>query len=760
MNYLPYLFLLFVFNYGITQSKPVVTKADYERAAFFQKKMQDKVYQLRVRPNWLPDSTGFWYLSKTRIGKTFLKVDFNTRSQYPVFDHEKLAKTLKDSLQIEAIKEDLPFDQIKFIDQNTIEIVLPNQTYILNLKTQLLEVKTEQTKETMTQATPYETPSPDGKWVAYAQDYNLFVKSTVTGEVIQLSTKGEKNYEYASYYGWFDKMEGEGGDRPQRFYVSWSPDSKRILTSICDLREAEKMYLLDWSIDTLYKPKMLSYYRGSPGDTTIVKLSPVIFDVEQRKEIKPDLPPTPHFNSISLDWINNGALLQGTYHARGFQKLYGITVDPVNGKAKTIYTDISDTNIDFTYFNWEYSEKTQQFFLTSERSGWNQIYVVELEGGAPKRITQGDYVVKNIFSLDEEKQCLYFSASGKESNHNPYYNYLYRVNFDGSDLRLLTPENANHDIFMAPRGDFFIDNYSTTNQPTNSVLRTVEDGTIVTHLGKGDVKELLEMGWSFPEVFKTKARDGKTDIYTAIWKPTNFDPNKKYPVIDNSYTGPHTQVFPNRFNRALSNSSQALAELGFIVVRIDGLGSIGRSKAFQDWSYKRLGFGLTDHVIAIRELGKRYAWVDITRVGIFGHSAGGYDAAHALLQFPDFYKVAVSSSADHDHRMEKAWWPEMYMGWPVDSAYHLQSNITMAPNLKGKLLITHGALDDNVNPSATFKLAEALIQADKEFDLIIFPSQRHGYRGQSSDYFIKKRWNYFVEHLLGAEPLWPIAFPD
>ena len=239
-----------------------------------------------------------------------------------------------------------------------------------------------------------------------------------------------------------------------------------------------------------------------------------------------------------------------------------------------------------------------------------------------------------------------------------------------------------------------------------------------------------------------------------MWKPTNFDATKKYPVIDQSYTGPHTNMFPRNFAATLTRSNQALAELGFIVVTIDGLGTAGRSKAFHNVSYKNMGKNLTDHVLAIKELGKKYAWIDTDRVGIFGHSAGGYDAGHAVLEFPDFYKVAVASSADHDFRMEKDWWPEMYMGWPVDSSYHQVSNITMAGNLKGKLLITHGGIDENVNPSATFKLAEALIKADKEFDMLILPSQHHGYVGKYNDYFTKKKWNYFVEHLLGTKPIW------
>jgi dipeptidyl aminopeptidase/acylaminoacyl peptidase len=307
---------------------------------------------------------------------------------------------------------------------------------------------------------------------------------------------------------------------------------------------------------------------------------------------------------------------------------------------------------------------------------------------------------------------------------------------------------------VAPNGKYIVDDISAPDQPTISVLRSAVNGKIIRTINRAVVDELLASGYRYPEVFVTTGRDGSTPIYSVIHKPTHFDSTKTYPVIDQSYTGPHTNMFPRSFIISLGRSNQALAELGFIVVTIDGMGTAGRSKAFKSVSYKNMGNNLVDHVIAIKAMGRKYAWIDTTRVGIFGHSAGGYDAGHAVLAFPDFYKVAVASSADHDFRMEKDWWPEMYMGWPVDSTYHLASNITMAPNLQGKLLITHGGIDENVNPSATFKLAEALIKADKEFDMLILPSQRHGYVGAYNEYFTKKRWNYFVEHLLKQKPVW------
>jgi dipeptidyl aminopeptidase/acylaminoacyl peptidase len=371
-----------------------------------------------------------------------------------------------------------------------------------------------------------------------------------------------------------------------------------------------------------------------------------------------------------------------------------------------------------------------------------------------KPLTNGTFFVNYVLDVNTKDGLVYFVASGKEPNRNPYEQYLYSVSFDGKKLKLITTEPGNHEITLSPDRLHISDVYSTPQLHSKTWLRELKSGKVLLEMSKADVAGLIRMNWSPPQSFSAMGKDGKSTIYGLLWKPTNFDPSKKYPIIDNSYTGPHGQTVPRTFARGISVNNQSLAELGFIVMMVDGLGTAMRSKEFHNHSYKKMGYNLEDHVRAIRQLAAQNPWIDTTRVGIFGHSAGGYDAGHALVQYPDFYKVAVASSADHDFRMEKAWWPEMYMGWPVDSTYHQQSTITMAGNLKGKLLITHGGIDENVNPSATFKLAEMLVRADKQFDMLIFPSQRHGDTGPQQYYFTKRRWNYFVEHLLGEKPIW------
>ena len=590
--------------------------------------------------------------------------------------------------------------------------------------------------------------------MAYAKNYNLFIKSTLTNKEYQLSKLGKKDFQYASYYGWFDKMKGENGNRPDRFFVNWSKDSKYISTSIVDTRNAEKMFLLDWSKDELFKPELLSYYRGSPGDSNMVKITPVIYNIDTKKEEKTKLPTTTHINASQLQWSNTSGTLLARITKRGYKEEELILLNLKENSTKKLIEESSNTNIE----NFDYQLiNDHKIVFYSERSGWRQLYLLDISSGKTKRLTSDGYVVNDISYVDKDKETIYYLASGKEENNNPYHQQLYCVDFNGNE-KLLTAENLHHKINFSKDGKYFVDNMSTIQEKTKTVLRVSETGKIVAELATADVDWATQKGWEAPIPFSLIGKDNKTTIYGGYWKPTHFSASKKYPIIDATYTGPHTQRFPKSFDRAFAN--QAMAELGFIVVQIDGLGTTGRSKAFRDFSYKNMGNNLEDHVKAIKHLANENSFIDIDKVGIFGHSAGGYDTGRALLAFPEFYKVGVASSADHDFRMEKAWWPEMYQGWPVDSTYHQISNISNAKNLKGKLLITHGGLDDNVNPSATFKLAEAFIKADKEFDLLILPSQRHGYTGIHRDYFIKKLWSYFVEHLLNEEPIWDITLKN
>jgi len=734
---------LFVFTAAMAQQ---LTKQDYTRAVSFISGniFNKKTFNINTQYSWFADSTGLAFLWQDKDAKVFNRLNWKKMKIEPLFDHTRVAGLLGNLLKKEILPTALPFTTVKCIDVNHIEFNAEGKDYALDLGSYSLTVKPPKDKNEM------ESASPDGKWIAYSKDYNLFIKSAATGQIKQLSSAGMRNYEYATYYGWGEIISGENGERPPHFAITWSPDSKWIGTYIVDFRKGQKMFLLDWSIDSLYKPKLLSYYRGSPGDTDMVYLTPVFFNTESGDEFRKD--EFRNVNAAGFDWANEPGVVYLENRVRGYQQIDLYRYNLVNKTAENLYTEKSATNID--NYNSQVVGDSTQMLITSEKSGWKQLYLLSIQNKSLTPVTNGSYFVNDILYTDKKKGIILFTASGKEKDRNPYYLHLYKIKMDGSGLTLLTPENANHDVTVSPDGKYFTDNISTLNQPPHSVLRETSTGRTITELTRANIDALLAMQFQFPEAFTCTARDGTTTIYGAIWKPTNFDATRKYPVIDQTYTGPHTFMFPRNFVSGVARSNQALAELGFIVVTVDGLGTANRSKAFHNYSYKNMGKNLTDHVLAIRELAKRYSWIDTSRVGIFGHSAGGYDAGHAMLEFPDFYKCAVASSGDHDFRMEKDWWPEMYMGWPVDSTYEQVSNITMAKNLKGKLLLVHGGIDENVNPSATFKLAEALVKADKEFDMLILPSQHHGYSGKYNDYFTKKKWNYFVEHLLGVKPIW------
>ena len=725
-----------------------ITKDDYNRAVSFMRDNYNNktAFNLYNDVKWFKDSSGIWFEDYSKEGKSYKTVSFNDFVVKPLFDHQKVTDQLNKILNVKVETQNLSLTDIERNGKDTLTFRNSDEKYLLNLSTYQLQKKEEDKKE---ESNEFESKSPDGKWIAYSENYNLFIKSTESKEQHQLSFDGKKDYEYATYYGWFDIMEGENAERPKHFSANWSEDSKWLTANVVDFRNAEKMYLLDHSIDSLYKSKLLSYYRGSPGDTTMIHVTPAFFNIETKKEVKTNLPTGTHINSVAIEGMNNSGELLANYSERGYKKEVLKHVNLNNGKEETLIEETSETNIDNFWFR-KFDDKEKVIFL-SERSGWRQLYMVDIKTKKTRAITKGNYYINSVVYTKEDKEEIYFLASGKEPNANPYHQKLYRVNFDG-EVTLLTPENTHHIIAFSRDGKYFSDNFSAIHIPTKTVLRDSKSGKILSELTNADVTEATSKGWKSPEVFELIAKDWKTTIYGAMWKPTNFDSNKSYPIIDATYTGPHTQVFPKSFDRIFNY--QSLAELGFIVVNVDGLGTSGRSKEFHDHSYKNMENNLEDHVLAIKDLAKKHSWINVDKVGIFGHSAGGYDTGRAMLGFPDFYKVGVASSADHDFRMEKAWWPEMYQGWPIDETYEKVSNITNAKNLKGKLLLVHGGIDDNVNPSATFKLAEALVKADKEFDLLIMPSQRHGYQGNHRKYFIKKRWNYFIEHLRGSKPIW------
>ncbi len=741
---------LFLLGACQTNQETAITADDYQGAeSFLSRNLQKKAYGLEVSPRWIGEGHTFWYRINTREGKRFLIVDPDKREKKDAFDHERLAQVLSEKTGKSIEPGELPFDSFKFVDkvQKKIEFEAEKKVWIVDLET--YEITSREKEEP---GKKLEEESPDGKYVAFAKDHNLFVRSAKTGKEIRLSRSGKSLYDVASGLDWYNLIEGENGQRSPHFRAEWSPDSKKIFTQILDLRVARKMYLLN-SVEEDYRAKLYSYYRASPGDENIPFLIPVIYDIETKNEVFIDIPPIPHFIGLDFEWFEDSQRLYARVFDRGYKGLNVYEIDAETGQTRIVTRDENATCVGTELSRYEVLPKSGKMLLTSERDGWNHLYSYDWKTAQfEKQLTEGEFVVLDIEHVDEEKGIVYFTAVGREEGEDPYLVHLYRVDLDGSSLQNLTPEPAYHGVSLAPNKSCFVDNFSRADLPTKSVLRNLEDGSIVMELEEADVHDILELGWTYPEPFCVKAADGKTDIYGLIWRPTGFDPSKKYPVIDQCYTGPHGITTPKTFRRAMMSSANSLAELGFILIAVDGRGTAQRSKAFHDFSYRNLGRGCEDHIPAIRELAKKYPYMDTERVGIYGHSAGGYDTVRGLLQWPDFYKVGVSSAGNHDHRMAKAWWPEQYMGYPVGEFYEEQSNITSAGKLEGKLLLVHGAMDDNVNPASTIRLVDALIKNNKDFDLIIIPPSRHGFREEYSDYFTRKKWDFFVKHLYGVEP--------
>ncbi len=726
-----------------------ITTTHYQRAeALLAPNIRKLVYHLEVNPNWIENGEGFWHVTQTREGKRFFLSQIDQALTQPAFDHVMLANALAEKTGKEIDEANLPFNRINYLNRQLISFSFDNAHWEYDTENQVLTLKN------VVNDTPRPRGvSPDGKWQAFIREYNLFLRELETNEEIQLSTDGRYHYEYANTYGWSDLMVGEGASRPENLFVNWAPDSRKLLTYVADLGIAEKMYLLDFSIDTLYRPRLLSYYRGSPGDTTVVWYRPVIFDLDKGTEVLLEMDPIPHFFGVSFSWTTQSDSLFALIPQRGYKQADVLEVDAATGRIRVVVSEYSDTSV-------EYRNMIMQrigddlLLLSSQASGWHHLYLYNRNTGELiNPVTSGDYVVKSVFHIDEENEFIYFMAGGKEPGRNPYYDHLYRVGFDGSDVTLLTPENAHHQVSLSHCKQYFVNNYSRVDLPTVSVLREMEIGRILFEISRADADDLMATGWTPPVPFIARGRDGVTDIYGVIYHPEDFSPRKKYPIIDYTYTGPHTSTTPRSFSQALFNIQNPFRAFGFAVIIVDGMGTAHRSKAFRDVSYMNMGYNLECHVTAIRQLAERHNWMDTTRIGIYGHSAGGYDAGRAMLLYPDFYKVGVASAADHDHRMEKAWWPEMYMGYPVGDFYHEQSNITNAHKLQGHLLIAHGAIDENVNPSATYKLAEYLIRAGKDFDMLILPGTNHSFGRADGDYFTKVRWNYFIRHLLDAEPV-------
>ena len=605
--------------------------------------------------------------------------------------------------------------------------------------------------------------SPDKKYAVFIRDYNLWVRANATGEEKQLTTDGVKDYGYAT-----DNAGWTHSDAP---IVLWSPDSKMVATFQQDQRKTGSMYLVPV---TNRHPVLEEWKYPLVGDKDVTMIERVVIDVETGKMTRLKMPPDQHRSSecddIScrggsgwddVDWAPDAKHLAFISTSRDHKDEWLRVADVATGDVREVYHEHVDTYYGWqSKTNWKYLPGSNEFLWVSERSNWAQIYLYDLTTGKLKnQITHGDGPIADIVHVDEKNRVIYFAATGKEKGEDPYFNNYYRVDFDGKNQKLLTPEVADHAVTPSPDGSTFVDVYSTVEMPATAVVRD-NSGKVLATLAKQDASALLAAGWKPPVPITVKARDGKTPLYGFLWKPTTFDAAKKYPVVDYVYPGPQGSGCPGRSFSPSVRDNQALAELGFIVVCIDGMGNPGRTKAFHDaHASKPEEMGddtIPDQVSGIKELAAKWSWIDADRVGIWGHSGGGNATVSAMFHFPDFFKVGIAESGNHDNRDYEDDWDERWAGLEKIGAdgksnYDAHANQNYAANLKGKLLLAHGSMDDNVPPNNTLLVVDALIKANKDFDLIIFPNAHHGY-AEASQYMMRRRWDYFVQNLAGGVP--------
>ena len=765
-----------------------VTQADYERAARMRTRFQGLAVNIVDRPTWIGKTNHFWYRKSVKGGNEFVLVDAETMARKPAFDHERLAASLSTAVNKKYTGVTLPFMTISFVDnEQAIEFITDASRWRCNLSDYgcqklgpaltgppfrqqndtpeeeppmeygndvidgMFDLLAQGQQRTQTQGQQFQAPgrtqepeqrsktSPDGNWEALIQNYNIFIRA-----------KGATGGSALSF-------DGSEGNYYTLASINWSPDSKHVAAYCVRPGYKREVHYVESSPADQLQPKSSAREYAKPGDALDIA-QPVLFEVETKKQFLIDnaLFRNPYSLSNPV-WRKDGRAFTFEYNQRGHQVYRVIEVDAVSGKPRALISEESSTFIDYRplisnrtdtgkKYRYELNDG-REFIWASERDGWNHLYLYDgVTGKLKNQITKGNWVVRAVEKVDEEKRQIWFQASGMYPGKDPYFTHYYRINFDGSGLTPFTEADGYHTVSFSSDMKFYVDTWSRIDLPTVSQLRRTEDRKVVMELEQSDIQPLLAAGWRMPEVFTVMGRDGKTEIWGVINRPMNFDPAKKYPVIESIYAGPQGSFVPKTF----SASAQPLTALGFIVVQIDGMGTNNRSKAFHDVAFKNLAdAGFADRILWHKAVAAKYPYYDISRVGIFGTSAGGQNALGALLFHPEFYQVAVSNSGCHDNRMDKIWWNEQWMSWPLGPHYAASSNVDNAYKLKGKLMLVVGEMDTNVDPASTLQVVNALIKANKKFDLLFVPGGGHGAGGAFGQRMLQ---DFFVHHLLGVEP--------
>ncbi len=735
-----------------------VTVLDYARAeSLLGQNTRPLVFGTSVSPNWM-EGDRFWYRNPVPGGAEFVLVDPARGTRERAFDHQAVANALEAQSGQDFSALNLPFTSIDFSDDGrTFSFDAGTVQVTCAVDGSSCELGPRGGDVSGAVAARLRVASPDGSRAAFIRDYNLWSVDLTSGAEIQLTSDGIEDFGYATNNAGWTKS-----DRP---VLVWSPDSKQIATFQHDARGVGEMYLVSTEVG---HPELETWKYPLPEDSVIFRISRVVIDVENATMTRLQMDPDQHRSTIcdhvycggtwaDIDWSESGSQLAFVSTSRDHKEAYLRVADPSTGAVRDVMNEVVETFFESGHraVNWRLLEESNEVVWFSRRSNWGHLYMYDLGTGDLKHpITGGDWNVLQVRHLDREARKAYFTGAGREAG-DPYFQYFYSVNMDGSELTLLTPDSANHVVSMSPSGRYLIDTYSTPVVPQVTVVRDL-DGQVVVQLETADISRLEGNDWQPPIPFTVKARDGVTDLYGLMYRPSNFDPTKKYPVLNSLYPGPQSGSVGSRSFTPARGDKQSIAELGFIVVEVDAMGTPMRSRTFHEAYYGNMGDnGLADQVTMIEQLAERHEWMDIDRVGIWGHSGGGFASTAGILRYPDFYDVAVSQAGNHDNRNYEDDWGEKWQGLLTTNAdgttsYDNQANQLLVENLKGKLLLAHGTMDSNVPPSSTMIVVDALIEANKDFDLIMLPNRRHGFGNEP--YMMRRRWDYFVEHLLEVEP--------
>lgn len=733
----------------------VLTDADYARAErFVGYNTTPLVDHMVTRVTWLGDDR-FWYRDHDAGGDSFRVMDATSGQAGSAFDRDRLAAALARATGKPVKADKLPVTGFSIRDDGGFEIDLRGTRYLCDADAGgCTEVARKGGEEPGVR-------SPDGRSEAFIRDWNLWVRDVATGEETQLTTDGSTDYGYAT--------DNAGWTHSDRAILVWSPDSSKIATFQQDQRRTGEMILVKTVVG---HPEVERWKYPLVGDEHVTMIERVVIDVPTRSVVRLQMPPDQHRSTQCDDvscfggwedvqWAPDGRTLAFASSSRDHKDVWLRIADVSTGQVREVMHEHVPTWFEsgINAINWRYLAGSDEILWWSQRNGWGNLYLYDAGSGKLKHaVTEGDGNVTKVVHVDADSRTVWFEGVARTPGLHPYYRQLFKVSLDGGEPQLLTPEAADHAITMSPDGTYFVDAYSTSSVPPVTVLRRGNDGSTVATVAEADISRLLATGWVPPEEFTVKGRDGTTDLYGMMFKPTDFDPSKRYPIVDYVYPGPQAGSVRGYGFSPAQGDHQALAELGFIVVAIDGMGSQPwRSKAFHDAYAGNIADNtLPDQVTALEQLAARHPWIDLDRVGIWGHSGGGNATAAAMFHYPDFFKVGWSESGNHDNRNYEDDWAEKWQGLLVTNEdgstnYDEQANWRYAKNLKGKLMLTHGTLDDNVPPSMTLLVVKALIEANKDFDLIMLPNARHGY-GKDTPYIMRRRWDYFVQHLAGNTP--------